>query len=187
MTQYLVNKMPALDWGEALPWVRECPHREPLWPVARMLDLLGAGECWSCFTGLLHSSIRNYSILCFQHLGSLGRVQLFPLPHMPALPSPLPLPNSPSSHAATAEMRLGPLHPWAKLHKDSVSWLMRGVQLLWPWSPKVHHGFKKMALLHSKWLFTVWQNSFQCFFSLIQSINLPVSVINTFWGYAIFI
>ena len=133
MTQYLVNKMPALDWGEALPWVRECPHREPLWPVARMLDLLGAAGCWSCFTGLLHSSIRNYSILCFQHLGSLGRVQLFPLPHMPALPSPLPLPNSPSSHAATAEMRLGPLHPGAKLHKDSVSWLMRGAALTTEW------------------------------------------------------
>ena len=154
-----------------------------------MLDLLGAGECWSCFTGPLHISIswiRNYSILSFQHLGSLGKPSCV-LHLTPSPPNSPTLPNSPSSHAATAEMRLGPLHPWAKLHKDSVSWLMRGVQLLWPWSPKVHHGFKKMALLHSKWLFTVWQNSFQCFFSLIQSINLPVSVINTFWGYAIFI
>ena len=154
-----------------------------------MLDLLGAGECWSCFTGPLHISIswiRNYSILSFQHLGSLGKPSCV-LHLTPSPPNSPTLPNSPSSHAATAEMRLGPLHPWAKLHKDSVSWLMRGVQLLWPWSPKVHHGFKKMALLHSKWLFTVWQNSFQCFFSLIQSISLPVSVINTFWGYAIFI
>ena len=135
MTQYLVNKMPALDWGEALPWVRECPHREPLWPVARMLDLLGAGECWSCFTGPLHISIswiRNYSILSFQHLGSLGKPSCV-LHLTPSPPNSPTLPNSPSSHAATAEMRLGPLHPGAKLHKDSVSWLMRGAALTTEW------------------------------------------------------
>lgn len=160
MTQYLVNKMLALDWGEALPWVRECPHREPLWPVARMLDLLGAAGCWCCFTGLLHSSIswiRHYSILSFQHLGSPGKPSCVHL--TPSPPNSPTLPNSPSSHAATAEMRLGPLHPWAKLHKDSISWVMRAVQLLWPWSPKVHNGFKKLALLHSKWLFTVFDKT----------------------------
>ena len=87
------------------------------------------------FTGPLHISIswiRNYSILSFQHLGSLGKPSCV-LHLTPSPPNSPTLPNSPSSHAATAEMRLGPLHPGAKLHKDSVSWLMRGAALTTEW------------------------------------------------------